>query len=68
MEKLYENYVSHSMLMLVFVCMDLNLYEKYEFLNLSHIIKFKLNWQQNSNKSIQNKIYQTKLNTKFKQN
>jgi hypothetical protein len=41
MEKLYENYVSHSMLMLVFVCMDLNLYEKYEFLNSSHIIKFK---------------------------
>jgi hypothetical protein len=26
MEKLYENYVSHYILMLVFVCMDLNLY------------------------------------------
>jgi hypothetical protein len=29
MENLYENYVSHFILMLVFVCMDLN---------LSHII------------------------------
>jgi hypothetical protein len=26
MEKLYENYVSHFILMLVYVCMDLNLY------------------------------------------
>jgi hypothetical protein len=26
MKKLYENYVSHFILMLVFVCMDLNLY------------------------------------------
>jgi hypothetical protein len=41
MEKLYKNYVSHFILMLVFVCMDLNLYEKIGFLNLSHITKFK---------------------------
>jgi hypothetical protein len=27
MKKLYENYVSHFILMLVFVCIDLNLYE-----------------------------------------
>jgi hypothetical protein len=27
MEKLYENYVSHFILMLVFVCIDLNLYD-----------------------------------------
>jgi hypothetical protein len=26
MEKLYDNYVSHFILMLVFVCIDLNLY------------------------------------------
>jgi hypothetical protein len=40
MEKLYENYVSHFILMLVFVYME-NLYEKYGFLNLSYITKFK---------------------------
>jgi hypothetical protein len=33
MKKLYENYISHFILMLVFVCMDLNLY---------HIIYFAL--------------------------
>jgi hypothetical protein len=27
MEKLYKNYVSYFILMLVFVCMDLNLYD-----------------------------------------
>jgi hypothetical protein len=27
MKKLYENYVSHFILILVFVCMDLNLYD-----------------------------------------
>jgi hypothetical protein len=27
MKKLYENYVSHFRLILVFVCMDLNLYD-----------------------------------------
>jgi hypothetical protein len=27
MEKLYENYVSHFILMLIIVCMDLNLYD-----------------------------------------
>jgi hypothetical protein len=46
MKKLYENYVSHFILILVFVCMGLNcmnLYEKYGFLNLSHITKFKQN-------------------------
>jgi hypothetical protein len=31
MEKLYKNYVSHFILMLVFVCMDLNLYEHMNF-------------------------------------
>jgi hypothetical protein len=41
MKKLYENYVSHFILMLLFICMDLNLYEKYGFLNFSHITKFK---------------------------
>jgi hypothetical protein len=42
-EKLYKNYVSHFILMLVFVCKDLNLYKKYGFLNLSCITKFKQN-------------------------
>jgi hypothetical protein len=27
MKKLYENYVSHFILMSIFVCMDLNLYD-----------------------------------------
>jgi hypothetical protein len=31
MKKLYKNYVSHFTLMLVFVSMDLNLYENMDF-------------------------------------
>jgi hypothetical protein len=31
MEKLNKNYVSHFILMLIFVCMDFYLYEKYGF-------------------------------------
>jgi hypothetical protein len=49
------------------------MYEKYGFLNLYHIIIYQnsnqiywhIQWK-NSNESIENKIYQTKLKTKFK--
>jgi hypothetical protein len=54
MEKLYTNYVSHFILMLVFVCMDLNLYEKFVWkIWISKFVSY-------------NKI-QMKLKTKFKQ-
>jgi hypothetical protein len=44
MENLYKNYVSHFILILVFVCTDLNLSHIICMdLNLSHIIRTKLN-------------------------
>jgi hypothetical protein len=44
MKNLYKNYVSCFILMLVFVCMDLNLSHIICMdLNLSHIIQTKLN-------------------------
>jgi hypothetical protein len=36
MENLYENYVSHFILILVFICMDLNLYG-FEFVSYNII-------------------------------
>jgi hypothetical protein len=53
-EKLYKNYVSHFILMLVFVCKDLNLYKKiwiFEFVLYNKIqTKLKTKFKQKYSK------------------